>query len=74
MPLLGPTVLAQAAPAMAENLPPQVREWIDQAKALEDKGSYQEALLLQEKVLQWARANLGGVTLSSRPASIAWGF
>lgn len=48
---------SQARPQKNNQLPPQVSDWIRQASALEDKGANREALTLQQKAVNWLRAN-----------------
>ncbi len=48
---------SQARPQKNNRLPPQVIDWIRQASALEEKGANREALTLQQKAVNWLRAN-----------------
>jgi CHAT domain-containing protein/tetratricopeptide (TPR) repeat protein len=49
--------IAQALPASQNQLPGEVRQWMEQVKVLDSRGASTEALALQQKVAAWVRAH-----------------
>lgn len=49
--------IAQTPPSPQNVLPPEVRQWAQQADLLDSQGAWVEALALQQKVVGWVRAN-----------------
>ena len=55
----GPVFLAQASEKSGSPSPAEVQEWLRQVEALGKQGQYQEAALIQEKLLAWMEQHVG---------------
>ncbi|MFM7361109.1 MAG: tetratricopeptide repeat protein [Cyanobium sp.] len=55
----GPALLAQASGKSGSPSPAEVQEWLRQVEALGKQGQYQEAALIQEKLLAWMEQHVG---------------